>query len=60
MSIYGGVKKYVVQLCNGISLSHQKNEVMPLRNSDGSRDYHTKSMKKVKDKYHTVPLTCGI
>ena len=29
-------------------------------NMEGPRDYHTKWSKSEKDKYHMIPLTCGI
>ena len=47
---------------NGILLSHKKewNNAIGGSNMDATRDYHTKWSKSERDKYHIMPLKCGI
>ena len=46
---------------NGIVLSHKKEWNNAIySNMDGPRDHHTKWSKSNKDKYHMIPLICGI
>ena len=47
--------KEVVYICNGILHSHKKewnNNICS--NTDGPRNYHTKSCKSEKDKYYMI------
>ena len=54
-------KEDVVHIYNGILLSHKKASNNAIcSNMDGPRDYHTKSSKTEKDKYHMISLICGI
>ena len=46
---------------NGILLSHKKEWNNAIcSNMDGPRDDHTEWSKSEKDKYHMIPLICGI
>ena len=55
MSVNRGMdKEDVTQICNGILLSHKKDEIMPFAaNMDGPRDYHTKwTQRKTNNVWH--------
>ena len=46
---------------NGIVLSHKKKLNNAICSSkDKARDHHTKLSRKDKNKYHLIPLICGI
>ena len=62
MSTVGGmVKEDVVHIYNGILLSHKKEWNNTIcSNMDGPRVYHTKWIKKEKEKNHMMSLICGI
>ena len=62
MSINRGMdKEDMVHTYNRILLSHKKEQNNAIcSNMDGTRDYHTKSSQTEKDKYHMIPLICGI
>ena len=50
-------KEDVVLTCNGILLSHRKEENNAICSNMGAiRDYHTKWSQKKKDKYHMISL----
>ena len=51
------VVRYTIKCYSAI----KRNKKIPFVHMDGFRDYHTKwSSHKVKDKYHMLPLICGI
>ena len=54
-------KEDVVHIHDGILLSHktERNNAI-CSNMDATGDYHTKSSKSDKDKYHMISLICGI
>ena len=62
MSISRGMdREDVVHIHNGIPLSHKENEVMPFAASWMDRGLsHSAVSQKEKEKYHTIPLLCGV
>ena len=57
----GMYKEDVVCTYNGILLSHVKEQNNAIcSNMDRPRDCHTKWSQTEKDKYHMIPLICGI
>ena len=61
MSVDRGMDKDMVQMSNGILLSHKiewNNAICS--NMDRPRDYHTKLSQSEKDKYYMVSPICGI
>ena len=55
-------KEGVVHICNGILLSHQKNEIMPFAVTWMYLEIIMLSeiSQTEKDKYHIISLICGI
>ena len=55
-------KEDVVHICNGILLSHKKNEIMPFVATWMQLEITILSevSQKEKDKYHMMSLTYGI
>ena len=55
-------KEDVVQIYNGILLSHKNNEIMPFAATwmDLEIIILSEVSRKEKDKYHTISLICGI
>ena len=49
-------KEYVVHIYNGTLFSPINKEIIYI-NTEGPRDYHTKS---IKDKYHKISFICGM
>ena len=52
----------MVQIYNGILLSHENNEIVPLAATwmDLEIIRLSEVSQKEKDKYHVISLTCGI
>ena len=55
-------KEVVVHTYNGILLSHKKNEIMPFAATwmDLEIVILSEVSHKQKDKYHMIPLICGM
>ena len=55
-------KEYVEHICNGILLSHKKDEIMPFSATwmDLEIIYQVKSIRQWKTKHHVISLICGI
>ena len=55
-------KEDVVYIYNGILLSHQKNEILPFAMMWMEQEciMISEISQSEKDKYHMIPLTCGI
>ena len=53
-------KEDVVYIHDGILLSHHKWNLAICNNMDRAGEYNAMRNKSDKDKYHTIPLICGI
>ena len=54
-------KEDVVNIYNGIPLSHEKEQIFAIySNKDGLEGHYTKWNKTEKDKYSMLSLICGI